>query len=94
MGCYLCESAERPQHAIPVERLCVKHRAEYERSFADAVGPVQVSGRVLTVSLTEFEHRCLVYLAAEQIKPSPDTALIGLLCDSVRLAREYTDSRK
>jgi hypothetical protein len=41
-------------------------------------------------SNADFERRCLVYLAEEQDKLSPDNGLIALLCDGVRLAREYS----
>jgi len=40
----------------------------------------------------KLEHRCLVYLAKEQDEILPDNGLIALLCDGVRLAREYSAS--
>jgi hypothetical protein len=43
-------------------------------------------------SNADFEHRCMVYLAEEQDKLSPDNGLIALLCDGVRLAREYSSA--
>jgi hypothetical protein len=48
-----------------------------------------VAGR-MEGSNADFEHRCLVYLAEEQDKLSPDNGLIALLSDGVRLAREYS----
>lgn len=48
-----------------------------------------VAGR-MEGSNAEFERRCLIYLAEEQDKLIPDNALITLLCDGVRLAREYS----
>lgn len=53
----------------------------------------QVGGSVLQCSLSEFEHRCRVYLMREQEKIAPDNGLIAVLCDGVRLAREYTAKR-
>ena len=39
-------------------------------------------------SLNDFTRLCLMYLEEEQAGPVPDTHLIALLCDAVRLARE------
>ncbi len=55
-------------------------------------GLPEVAGRVLPTTLADFERRCRVYLREEQAKPSPDNALVALLCDGVRLAREAVDS--
>lgn len=49
----------------------------------------QVAGR-MECSNQEFERRCRLYLAQEQEKPLPDNGLISVLCDGVRLAREYS----
>lgn len=38
----------------------------------------------------EFEERCRFYIGIEQEKLSPDNGLIAVLCDGVRLAREYS----
>ena len=46
-----------------------------------------VAGR-MECSNAEFERRCLIYIAEEQDKLMPDNALMALLCDGVRLARE------
>jgi hypothetical protein len=48
----------------------------------------EVAGDSLPTTLAQFELRAKHYLADEQEKISPDSALIGLLCDAVRLARE------
>lgn len=48
-----------------------------------------VAGR-MECSNAEFERRCLIYIAEEQDKLMPDNALMALLCDGVRLAREYS----
>jgi hypothetical protein len=49
---------------------------------------VSVAGR-FEWSLAEFYHRSLVCIEAEQQKPLPDNALISVLCNAVRLGREY-----
>lgn len=48
----------------------------------------EVAGDTLPTSLWDFENRCKVWLDSEQAKPSPCNALINLICDAVRLARE------
>ncbi len=52
---------------------------------------VEVGGDRLPTTLAEFERRCLVHIEEEQSRAAPDTALIALLCDAVRLGREYAD---
>jgi len=49
---------------------------------------VSVEGDRLPTSLAQFIQRAKVLLEEEQAKPLPDSALIGFLCDAVRLARE------
>ena len=53
--------------------------------------PVSVAGRVMTRSLADFERACSVLIKEENRKIAPDTALIGVLCDAVRLSREHAD---
>ena len=50
-----------------------------------------VGGRRVETSLADLEYRARIRLQAEQGKPLPDNALIALLCDTVRLCREYAD---
>ena len=51
-----------------------------------------VGGRFCTRSNAELERAFLIYLAKEQEKGDfSDNALIALLCDGVRLTREYSD---
>ena len=52
---------------------------------------VEIGGRQLRCPLPEFETRCLIHIEEEHRKANPDNALIALLCDAVRLAREYGD---
>lgn len=65
-------------------------KSDQEGAEASARPPQQVAvaGR-LDRSLADFERACLVHLADEQGRPSPNNALIAVLCDAVRLAREY-----
>ena len=53
-----------------------------------------VGGRTYDGTLNWFEHRCRVYIEAEQKKVAPDNGLIAVLCDAVRVAREYADNRR
>ena len=39
-------------------------------------------------SIAGFVIACRMCIRTEQEKPSPDNALIGVLCDALRLARE------
>ena len=51
-----------------------------------------VGGRRIDMSNNEFEHRCRSRIGHEQRNlVNPDSALVGLLCDAVRMVREYND---
>ena len=52
---------------------------------------VLVEGRMMLRTHLEFERACEVILADEQEKPSPDSHLVGVLCDAIRLSREACD---
>jgi len=52
-----------------------------------------VAGRMMGKSLEEFEQACEVLIEAEQEKLQPDSAVIDLLCEAVRLSREFADRR-
>jgi hypothetical protein len=52
-------------------------------------GLPNVSGR-MECSNRELEHRCRLYIGLELEKIMPDNALISVLCDAVRCAREYS----
>lgn len=58
-----------------------------ERNDLPAVG-----GRSLNRPIADLERACLVLLAEEQRTISPNNALIAVLCDTVRLGREYSDA--
>jgi hypothetical protein len=49
------------------------------------------AGRSLPMSIDEFEHKCRIHMLEEQSKPSPDNALINILCHALGLAREFVD---
>lgn len=51
----------------------------------------EVGGRTLDCTLPAFEQRCRLILGKEQQKDSPDVGLIAVVCDAVRLSREYAD---
>ena len=50
-----------------------------------------VGGRTMLRTHADFERACLVLLESEQRKIEPDNAVIGVLCDAVRLSRECCD---
>ncbi len=52
---------------------------------------VMVAGR-MGRSIAEHERACLVLIEEEQSKIAPNNALISVLCDSVRMGREWVDS--
>jgi len=51
----------------------------------------EVAGRYLTVSHAQFEQSIKVLMAEEQDKPSPNNALVSVLCEAIRLSREHVD---
>lgn len=51
----------------------------------------EVGGELMKRTLDEFARACEVLLGDEQLKPMPNNALIGVLCDGVRLVREARD---
>lgn len=53
-----------------------------------------VEGRRLEWSLAEFEARTCHHIGNLQRLPNPDNGLIAILCNAVRLAREYADSAR
>lgn len=71
-----------------------RYRAENQCGSSDAqqssgLVHVPVEGDVLPVALWQFEQSASVLLAEEQEKAAPDNALIGFICNAVRLAREH-----
>jgi hypothetical protein len=67
------------------ERLGRADRAETWDECTDLV-----CGDALSTSLAMFTRKAAVLLRGEQEKPLPDMALIGFICDAVRLAREHS----
>jgi hypothetical protein len=77
---------------VPVSSAWEGYRYGYEQGLkkrsAHETAGVQVAGDTLTTTLWQFEQRASVLLSDEQSKANPDNALIGFICDAVRLARE------
>lgn len=48
----------------------------------------EVAGR-MECSIANLEHRARMALYFEQQRPAPDNALISILCDCIRMGREY-----
>lgn len=76
LGCTWCRERARVQDFL------LQSSAHEPRALPE------VGGDVLPTSLADFERACKMHLAEEQAKISPDNALIGTLCNAVRLARE------
>lgn len=53
----------------------------------------EVGGRKLPIPLSQFETSCRVKIGEIVAKMDCDTHLVRILCDAVRLAREYADSK-
>ncbi len=53
----------------------------------------EVSGRLCSYSNEEMEGRLCHQIGEEQAVILPDNALIDVLCEAVRMAREYSDSQ-
>ncbi len=66
----------------------VDHPSPIEALQQEGAQEVMVAGDYLPRSIASFERSVNVLLADEQRKPNPDNALIAVLCDAVRLARE------
>ena len=84
-------------HEQEERRIFLKHLVERIDAVLAQPAPqtrglplIAVAGQ-LEVTIADVMHRCDVWLAAEQSKVRPDNALIALLCDCIRLAREYAD---
>lgn len=52
-----------------------------------------VGGTHVERSINDFVRACEVLLAVEVEKACPDTALVAVLCDAVRMTREFTKGR-
>ena len=51
-----------------------------------------VAGRMVEGSLDDLERRSQLYIHKEQAGISPNNGLIAVLCDTIRLCREYADN--
>ncbi len=55
------------------------------------ISPLPSCAGRLEISLNAFEIRCQRLIQEEQAKAFSDNALIGLLCDAIRVKREYVE---
>lgn len=62
--------------------------------MAEPALPVAVAGDRVTTSLGELQFKAAALIAAEQSKPLPDNVVIDVLCETVRLVREFVDHAK
>lgn len=83
------EDIEHRLHQRGLERLA---DMELAKRFGPDDAEGLVAGRILSTSIATLVRRCAVLIRDEQEKPLPDNALIGALCDAVRVAREHADS--
>lgn len=82
---------EAPTARFGREVAAAIRRAQSKPAPAVAQEPpwVTVAGNEMPCSISIFDQRCHVFIEEEQNKIAPDNALIALLCDAVRLGREY-----
>ena len=66
--------------------------AEQKAVELQASGVAEVEGRTMTLDLPTFERRCRISICRELRKSEPDSRLIDILSEAVRLSREYGDS--
>lgn len=59
-----------------------------KRTVQDDPTLALVQGVYMDRSVRDFQNACAVHILDEKRKASPDSALIGLLCDAVRCSRE------
>ena len=60
----------------------------------DSLGYATVAGEWMEKTIAEHVRACEVLIGEEQRKPSPANHLVAVLCDSVRMAREYVREAK
>lgn len=93
---YPCARAFPHTAADPESCKCKGCRARKIRRDCDDGELPSVGGGAYSseISPAEFERRCRVHIKTEQGKLAPDSALIALLCDGVRLVREAEEGRR
>lgn len=72
--------------SIEMDRRAV--RADERAKFLAAPGSM-VGGEYCEAAIADFRARADLLLALEQEKASPDNALLGFICNAVRISREY-----
>jgi len=55
---------------------------------------VTVGGRKLEITISQFEMSCLAQIYLLQRESNPNSRLIEVLCNAVRLGREYSDNSR
>ena len=65
----------------------------WERVYpkADTLNRRLVAGERIATTILEFQEKCAVRIEREQRETNPETALIALLCEAIRLGREHTE---
>jgi hypothetical protein len=67
------------------------HQEEDLEKDDNFMGLPRVAGRRCEISNQKLEHQLKYYIQYEQSKILPDNGLISVLCNAVRLCREYSD---
>jgi len=82
--------AKKSNAVLRVERDAAFARVREVEAEWDALRNLPaVGGSYVEGTLYDLAHRAQVHLGLEQAKPLPDNALIAVLCDTVRLVREW-----
>ncbi len=90
---YPC-TCEPPAVPLPERQDRQTATRDEKRSDSAAVPLPSVEGVYMDRSIADFQRACQVHIGEEQARVSPDTALIGLLCDAVRCSRELAEQAK
>ena len=53
------------------------------------MGTPKVAGNSMNGTIADWERRVKLAIQREQERPLPDNATISVLCDAIRLSREY-----
>ena len=85
-ACPLCRAGERHQQCVD-DDMC--HDCLMKEKWGADYNLPKVSGNMCERSISDLERACLILIGEEQQKLNPNNSLISVLCDSVRLGREY-----
>lgn len=94
VGLVLVGDKQPPKLESPLGRMCTQYDENQlgHDPAADRQPRSVVDGRRIDSSIANFERRALLCIDDEQQKLNADNALIAVLCDAIRLGREYADS--